>query len=147
MGLPDTGSALSGRHGDSTHSLHWLREGIVDVLVNAQSPTNFVRHDGIALVEAHAWLGQHLRDVGCEVPLVAFLAQVHLGVPRMFWVLDGAGRSNQRGIDHRASAQQQALGLQQCVGGRQDLGRQLVLFELVARTLGCAKAQDGALIR
>ena len=55
-----------------------------------------------------------------EEPLLALLALVHLRVALATGVLGRARRRDQRGIDHRAAAQHQALGTQQQVDGGQD---------------------------
>lgn len=75
-----------------------------------------------------------------EVPLVALLGLVHLGVSFTAAVLGRTRGSDQRGIDHRAALEQQALGRQRGVDGGQDLQAQVMGFEQVA------KAQDRALI-
>ena len=75
-----------------------------------------------------------------EVPLVAFLDLVHLGVALTFVVLGGTGRRNQGGIFDRAGLEHQAFGRQRGVDGGQQLSAQVVRFEQVA------KAQDRAFI-
>ncbi len=76
-----------------------------------------------------------------EVPLVALLGLMHLGVTLAATVLGRAERGDQRGIDHRAALEQQALVGQHCVDRSQDLRRQLKRFQLVA------KAQDAHAVR
>ena len=87
------------------------------------------------LVRIRANVGFH-----AEMPLVALLRLVHLGVTGAGTVLGGTGCRNQGGIDHRALFEQQAFGRQRGVDSGQDLNAQVVCFEHVA------KAQDGALV-
>jgi hypothetical protein len=54
---------------------------------------------------------------------------VHLKVTLAAPAPGGARRSDQGGIDHGASAQQQALALQQLVDGGEYLGARLLGFE------------------
>lgn len=68
------------------------------------------------------------------------LALVHLRIALAAGVLGRARRRNQRGIDHRAAAQHQALGAQQQVDCRQNPLSQLVLLQHMT------EAQDGALV-
>ena len=75
-----------------------------------------------------------------EVPLVALLGLVHLRVPLAVLVLGGAGRGDQGGVHHGAALEQQATGHQPGVDASQNLRRQLVLLQQVA------KAQDGAFV-
>ena len=83
----------------------------------------------------HADMGLHP-----EVPLVAFLALVHLRVTLAASVFGRTGYCDQRGGHHRTSLQQQPFAAQHGVDRRQDLQRQLVLFQQVA------KPQDRALV-
>ena len=89
-----------------------------------------------ARVGVHADVGLHSKE-----PLVALLALVHLRIALTVLVLGRAGRCDQRGIDHRAGLEQQALAAQQIVDQRQDLIGQLVLLQQMT------ESKDGALIR
>ena len=75
-----------------------------------------------------------------EMPLIALLGLVHLGVALAAAVLGRTGRGNQRGVHDGAALEQQPLGLQGGIDRGQDRLGQLVLFEKVA------KPQDRALI-
>ncbi len=75
-----------------------------------------------------------------EVPVLALLRLMHLGVARAGAVLGGTGRRDQGGVDHAAALEQQPLAAERGVDGGQDLLGQAVLLEQVA------EAQDGALI-
>jgi hypothetical protein len=75
-----------------------------------------------------------------EVPLVALLGLMDLGVALTGLVLRGAGRCDQRGVHHRARLEHQALAKQQFVDGCQDLVGQLVLLQQMT------KPQDRRLI-
>ena len=77
-----------------------------------------------ARVCVHPNMGFH-----AEVPLVALLNLVHLGVTLTGLVLGRAGRSNQRGVYHGARLEQQAVSGQLGVDDLQYLGAQIVLFE------------------
>ncbi len=82
-------------------------------------------------------------DVGfhSEVPLIALLGLVHLGIARARAVLRRTGSCNQRGIDHRAALEQQPLVQKDCVDRGENLRAQIVRFEQMP------KAQDGRLVR
>lgn len=75
-----------------------------------------------------------------EIPLVALLARMHLGIALPSLVLGRAGRGDERGINQRARAQHQAALAQQIVDCLEQLFSQPVLLQPVA------KPQDGALI-
>jgi len=77
-----------------------------------------------ARLSVHPNMGFH-----AEVPLVALLNLVHLGVTLTGLVLGRAGRSNQRGVYHGARLEQQAVSSQLGVDDLQYLGAQIVLFE------------------
>ena len=77
----------------------------------------------------HSNVGRH-----AEVPLVAFLALVHLGVALTMAVLGRAGCNNQGGIEHSARLEHQTFG------GHQ-LDTEVVLFQQMP------EPQDGGLIR
>jgi len=84
---------------------------------------NGVHDAGIAV---HANVSLH-----AEVPLVALLRLVHLGVSLAFPVLRGARGSNERGIHDGASPHEAASLLEQCVHDLQEPFLQLVRFEQV----------------
>ncbi len=90
-----------------------------------------------ARIRIHSNVGLHT-----EVPLVALLALVHLGVTLATLVLGGTGGRNHRGIHHGARLQLQALGLQQCVDRGQDLFGQLVAFQQVPEAQDARLAGD-----
>ena len=75
-----------------------------------------------------------------EVPLVAFLDLVHLGVTLTGTVLGGTGGGDQGGIDHRTRLEHQALGGQGGVDGAQQLQAKVVFVEQVANP------QDGGFV-
>ena len=75
-----------------------------------------------------------------EVPLVALLRLMHLGVALAAAVLGRARRGNERGVHHGAALQEQSLGRERGVDRGQQLQAQLVALQQVA------KAQDGALV-
>eukprot|EP00952_Eustigmatos_sp_NYUAD-ZCMA_P003416 14924-Eustigmatos_ZCMA.PRE.1 len=75
-----------------------------------------------------------------EVPLIALLRLVHLGVAFTRTVLGRTGCGNQRGIDHRATLEHQALGRERGIDRGQQLQAQAVALQQMA------KAQDGALV-
>ena len=75
-----------------------------------------------------------------EVPLLALLGLMHLGVALAVLVLRRTRRGNEGGVHHRAGLEHQALLGQPGVDGGQQLGRQLVLLQQVA------KAKDGGLV-
>ena len=75
-----------------------------------------------------------------EMPLVALLYLMHLGVTLALAVLGRTGRSNQCGIDDRASLEHQAFGCQGGVNGGQQLDAEVVFFQQMA------EPQDGGLI-
>ena len=88
-----------------------------------------------------------------EVPLIALLNLVHLGVTLTGLVFGGAGRSNQRGVYHGARLEQQAVSSQLGVDDLQYLGAQIVLFEQMTESqdadpvwnaLGAADASEVA---
>lgn len=76
-----------------------------------------------------------------EVPLIALLGLVHLGIALSILVLGRTRRGNDGGIHHRAGLEHQALLGQGCVDRGQHLGRQLMLFQQVP------EPQNGRLIR
>ena len=102
---------------------------IVDV---ARCAAHGVHQTGISV---HADVRLH-----AEEPLLALLALVHLRVSFTAGVLGRARCGDQRGIDHCAAAQHQALGTQQQIDGCQDSLGQLVLLQHMA------ESQDGALV-
>ena len=69
-----------------------------------------------------------------EVPLVAFLDLVHLGVTLTCAVLGGARCCNQGGVHHRAVLEQQSVGSQFWVDDLQNPRAQLMRFEQVAKS-------------
>ena len=69
-----------------------------------------------------------------EVPLVALLDLVHLGIALVRAVLGRARCSNQGGIDYSAALEQQAVGSELGVDDLQDLGARLVLFEQMSKS-------------
>jgi len=75
-----------------------------------------------------------------EVPLIALLRLVHLGVALAAAVLGRTGRGYQRGIDHRALLEQQSLGCERGVDRGQHLHAQVVLLQQVT------EPQNGALV-
>ena len=77
-----------------------------------------------ARVGVHPEVGLHP-----EEPLIAILALVHLEVSLAVLVFRRTRRCDQRGIDHRAGFQQQALAAQQIFQQRQDLVSQLALLQ------------------
>ena len=76
-----------------------------------------------------------------EVPLVALLGLMHLGVSLAGAVLGGARCSNQGGVHHGSGLEHQALGSQGGVDGGQELHAEVVFFKEMT------KPQDSALIR
>ena len=93
------------------------------------------------LVMHQPGVGIH-RDMGLhpEIPVVALLGLVHLGVSRAGAVLRRARRGDQRGIDHRAGLQHQTLGGERGVDRGEHLGGQAVFLQQVA------EPQDRALV-
>ena len=96
----------------------------------------------------HPNMGLH-----AEVPLVALLNLVHLGVALTGLVLGRARCSNQGGIHHGARLEQQAMGGQLGVDDLQNLWAQFVLFEQMTKSqdadpvwnaLGAADASEVA---
>ena len=69
-----------------------------------------------------------------EMPLVAFLDLVHLGVTLTSAVLGGTWCCDKRGVHHGAGLEQQAVGAQLGVDDLQNLRAQIVLFEQMAKT-------------
>ena len=69
-----------------------------------------------------------------EVPLIALLNLVHLGVAFTALVLGRARCSNQGGIHHGARLEQQAMGGQLGVDDLQNLRTQRVLFEQMTKS-------------
>ena len=67
-----------------------------------------------------------------EEPLVALPALVHLGVSMAVLDLGRTGCRDQRGLDHRAGLEQQALAAQQVIFQRQDLIGQLLSLQQMA---------------
>ena len=82
-----------------------------------------------ARLSVHPNMGFH-----AEVPLVALLNLVHLGVTLTGLVLGRAGRSNQRGVYHGARLEQQAVSGQLGVDDLQNLWTQRVLFEQMTKS-------------
>ena len=93
---------------------------IIDVGCRAHHGVNQPR------VGIHADVGFH-----AEVPLIALLGLVHLGVTGAGAVLGGTGCGNQGGVHHRALAQHQALVGERGVDGGQDSFGQMVFFQQV----------------
>jgi len=87
--------------------------------------------DGVhqARLSVHPNMGFHT-----EVPLIALLNLVHLGVTLTALVLGRARCSNQGGIHHGARLEQQAMGGQLGVDDLQNLWTQLVLFEQMTKS-------------
>jgi len=87
--------------------------------------------DGVhqAGLRVHPNMGFH-----AEVPLVALLNLVHLGVAFTGLVFGRARCSNQGGIHHGARLEQQAMGGQLGVDDLQNLWTQLVLFEQMTKS-------------
>lgn len=120
------------------------------------------KNDRLFAVQQSVSLG-HIIDVGCgtdegvyqtgisihpdmgfhsEVPLVALLDLVHLGVALAGNVLGGAGCCNQGGVHHGAGLEQQAVGGQLGVDDLQNLWAQLVLFEQVLEPQDADSVRD-----
>jgi hypothetical protein len=74
------------------------------------------------------------------VPLADLLRLMHLRVVLAGSVIGQAGRSDQSGVHHRAGLEQQTFSVYQLVDDLQNLRRELVALQQVA------KAQDGALV-
>ena len=96
---------------------------IIDVCVRSD--------DGVHQLglRVHPNMGLH-----AEVPLVALLNLVHLGVAFTALVLGRARCSNQGGIHHGARLEQQAMGGQLGVDDLQNLWAQFVLFEQMTKS-------------
>ena len=101
-----------------------------------------------ARLSVHPNMGFH-----AEVPLIALLNLVHLGVTLTGLVFGRAGRSNQGGVYHGARLEQQAVSGQLGVDDLQNLWTQLVLFEQMTESqdadpvwnaLGAADASEVA---
>lgn len=100
-------------------------------------------------VGVHADVGLHP-----EMPLVGLLgrsrlnalATHHLGVERTLGLLGRGGRSDQRGIYHRADLQQPPLALHHLVDRLKDLLGESLLLDQVAKTEGFTEAQHPALV-
>ena len=75
-------------------------------------------------LSVHPDMGFH-----AEVPLVALLDLVHLGVALTGLVLGRIGHRNQSSVYHGARLKQKAMGGQLGVDDLQNLGAQFVLFE------------------
>ena len=73
-------------------------------------------------------------DFHAERALVALLGLVHLRIPFAGFVLAGAGRRDQAGIDDRALAHPHPAWVQVGFDGLKDLLTQLVLLQQVAAT-------------
>ena len=86
-------------------------------------------------IDIHPNVGFH-----AEVPLLALLGLVHLGVTFAAAVFGRTGRSNQGGIDHRSGLEHQPPGRQCGVDGGQQWDAQAVVLKQMA------KPQDGGLI-
>ena len=80
-------------------------------------------------LRVHPNMGLH-----AEVPLIALLNLVHLGVAFTVLVLGRARCSNQGGIHHGARLEQQAMGGQLGVDDLQNLWTQFVLFEQMTKS-------------
>ena len=76
-----------------------------------------------------------------EVPLIAILARLHLGVALAALVLGRTRRGNQGRVHRAALPEQQALLAQQVIDSGQDGIGQFVFLQPVR------KPQDGALVR
>ena len=76
-----------------------------------------------------------------EVPLVALLARMHLGVSGLVVVFGGGGCCDQGGIDHGAGLEQQAALAQNAVDNPQHLLSQFVFLRPMA------EPKEGGLIR
>jgi len=70
-------------------------------------------------------------DFHAEIPLVALLGLVHLGIPLALLVLGGAGSRDQGGIDDRSLLHGHAIGLEVGLHRLKDLLTQIVLLEQV----------------
>ena len=118
-----------------------LRE-IVDVSPRADDRMHQAR------LPVHPNMGFH-----AEVPLIALLNSVHLGVMLTGLVFGRAGRSNQVGVYHGARLEQQAVSGQLGVDDLQNLRAQLLRFEQMTKSqhadavwnaLGAADASEVA---
>jgi hypothetical protein len=94
--------------------------------------------DGVhqARLRVHTDMGLH-----AEVPLVALLRLVHLGVASAGAVLGGSGRGDQRGIHQCSGLEHQPLLGQARVDRLEDLRRQLMFFQQVT------EAKNGGFVR
>jgi hypothetical protein len=108
------------------------RVGLDHVAHAAGRASHGVHQSGLRI---HADVGLH-----AEVPLLALLALLHLRVALAAGVLGRTRCRDQRGVHHRARAQHQTLVAQDVVDCDEDLGREFVRLQQVA------KAQDRALV-
>jgi hypothetical protein len=92
-------------------------------------------------ISIHPDMGFHT-----EMPLVALLGLVHLGVTLTTAVLGGTGCSNQGDVHHSSCLEHQALGGQGGIDGGQQLDVQIVLFKQMAWTWSFAKPHEGSLL-
>lgn len=67
-----------------------------------------------------------------EVPLVALLGLMHLGVAGFLFILGRGRDSDQRGIDNRAAGDLDTIGLKQCPHLGEHLLAEVVFFEQVS---------------
>ena len=70
-------------------------------------------------------------DFHPEMPLVAFLGRVHLGIASLFCVLRGAGRTDDGGVDNGAAVHQKPCAVQAFAHVGEYLFRQIVFFHQV----------------
>ena len=80
-------------------------------------------------------------SLNSEIPLVALLGLVHVRIPLPVFVLGGAGRRDQGGIDDRALSHRHPLFAEVSLDGLKDLLSQAVLLKKVP------VGQDRGLIR
>ena len=78
-----------------------------------------------------------------EVPLVALLGLMHLGIACAILVPGRTRRRDERGLHHRACLEHQPLGGEQLVHARQDLIGRLVLLQQPAKAQDAAGAGEG----
>ena len=121
------------------------RMSLGDIIDVCGSSDDGVHQTGLRV---HPNMGLH-----AEVPLVALLNLVHLGVAFTALILGRARRSNQGGIHHGARLEQQAVRGQLGVDDLQNLWAQRVLFEQITKSqnadpvwnaLGAADASEVA---
>lgn len=102
------------------------RMALGDIIDVSGCPDDGVHQTGLRV---HPNMGLH-----AEVPLIALLNLVHLGVAFTALVLGRARCSNQGGIHHGARLEQQAMGGQLGVDDLQNLWAQFVLFEQMTKS-------------